>query len=80
MPAHPDLECVPSRATIAFPRFRDGRDAGPFVQRLFERHGVAVAPGCFFDSPAHFRLSFGGSTEKLRRGLAAIASCLADPA
>ncbi|HLN81449.1 MAG TPA: pyridoxal phosphate-dependent aminotransferase, partial [Thermoanaerobaculia bacterium] len=24
----PELECVPSHATIAFPRFRDGRDAG----------------------------------------------------
>jgi aspartate/methionine/tyrosine aminotransferase len=77
--AHPELECVPSRATIAFPRFRDGRDAGPFIQRLFENHSVAVAPGRFFDSPAHFRLSFGGATDKLRQGLASLASCLADP-
>jgi len=74
----PDLECVPSRATIAFPRFSDGRDAGLFADRLFAQHRIAVAPGSFFDSPAHFRLSFGGSTEKLRRGLASIARCL-DP-
>ena len=73
---HPDLECVPSRATIAFPRFRDGRDAEPFVDCLIEKHGVAVAPGRFFDSPAHFRLSFGGATEKVRQGLNAIARCL----
>ncbi|HKA35308.1 MAG TPA: pyridoxal phosphate-dependent aminotransferase [Thermoanaerobaculia bacterium] len=71
-----ELECVPSRSTIAFPRFRDGRDSGPFADRLFRDHRVAVAPGRFFDSPAHFRLSFGGATEKLRRGLAAIAACL----
>ncbi|HSP95368.1 MAG TPA: pyridoxal phosphate-dependent aminotransferase [Thermoanaerobaculia bacterium] len=74
--AHAELECVPSRATIAFPRFRDGRDAGPFIQRLFENHSVAVAPGRFFDSPAHFRLSFGGATEMVRRGVDAIAHCL----
>jgi len=70
------LEGVPSRATIAFPRFRDGRDAGPFVQKLFADHGVAVVPGTFFEAPAHFRLSFGGSTEKLRQGLATLAACL----
>lgn len=71
-----ELECVASSATIAFPRFRDGRDADPFIRRLFEEHGVAVAPGRFFDSPAHFRISFGGATEELRRGLDAIARCL----
>ncbi len=71
-----DLECVPSQATIAFPRFRDGRDADAFVKRLFEQYGVAVVPGSFFDSPAHFRIAFGGATEKLREGLGAIARCL----
>lgn len=72
----PELECVPSRATIAFPRFRDGRDAGPFVEMLLREHGVAVVPGTFFDSPAHFRIAFGGDTNALRRGLAAIGACL----
>src|SRR5262249_1394760 len=71
-----ELECVPSRSTIAFPRFRDGRDSGPFADRLFRDHRVAVAPGRFFDSPAHFRLSFGGATEKLNRGLAAVGRLL----
>ncbi len=74
-----ELECVPSSATIAFPRFRDRRNAEPFVRRLFAEHGVAVAPGRFFDSPAHFRLSFGGATDQLRRGLDAIARCLDSP-
>jgi len=73
-----ELECVPSRATIAFPRFRDGRDAAPFADRLMRERGVAVVPGSFFDSPSHFRLSFGGATEALGEGLAAIAACLDD--
>jgi aspartate/methionine/tyrosine aminotransferase len=73
---HDELECVPSPATIAFPRFADGRDAGSFVERLFREHGVAVVPGTFFDSPLHFRISFGGATALLERGLEAIADCL----
>jgi aspartate/methionine/tyrosine aminotransferase len=39
-------------------------------------YGVAVVPGSFFDSPSHFRISFGGATETLAEGLAAIAACL----
>ena len=72
----PELECAPSRATIAFPRFRDGRDASPFVDRLFAEHGVAVVPGRFFGSPSHFRIAFGGETATLARGLDAIAESL----
>jgi aspartate/methionine/tyrosine aminotransferase len=71
-----DLEFAPSRSTIAFPRLRDGGDAGRLVAELFAGHGVAVVPGSFFDSPAHFRLSFGGATQTLRRGLERIASAL----
>ena len=74
--AREELECVPSRATIAFPRFADSRDAGPFVERLFREQDVAVVPGSFFDSPSHFRISFGGATEPLRAGLEAIAATL----
>jgi aspartate/methionine/tyrosine aminotransferase len=74
--ARADLACVASSATIAFPRFRDSRDAGPFVERLLREQGVAVVPGSFFEAPAHFRLSFGGDTEALARGLEAIGRCL----
>jgi aspartate/methionine/tyrosine aminotransferase len=74
--SRPELEHVSSRATIVFPRFRSGRDAGPFIDDLFEQHRVAVAPGRFFDSPSHFRLSFGGGSENLRKGLRAIESLL----
>lgn len=73
-----DLECIPSRATIAFPRLSSATDVNDFVNRLFERYGTAVAPGAFFGAPAHFRVSFGGSTEKLRQGLDAMRRCLED--
>jgi len=75
----PSLQCAPSAATIAFPRFSDGRDSGPFVRRLFEQHGVAVAPGSFFGIPSHFRVSLGGSPSLLREGLEAIGRCLVEP-
>ncbi|HUM01140.1 MAG TPA: pyridoxal phosphate-dependent aminotransferase, partial [Thermoanaerobaculia bacterium] len=76
---HPALQCAPSVSTIAFPRFRDGRDAGPWVRRLFEEHGVAVVPGSFFGLPAHFRVSLGGATEVVRAGLDAIGRSLSRP-
>ncbi|HEY6146870.1 MAG TPA: pyridoxal phosphate-dependent aminotransferase [Thermoanaerobaculia bacterium] len=72
----PDLACVPSRATIAFPRLTGAEDAGDFARRLLEKHGTAVAPGAFFGAPAHFRISFGGATDRLAAGLEAIARCL----
>ena len=31
---------------------------------LLDRHGVAVAPGRFFESPAHFRVSLAGEPER----------------
>ncbi|MFN2387834.1 MAG: pyridoxal phosphate-dependent aminotransferase [Thermoanaerobaculia bacterium] len=68
----PELESVPPRGTIVFPRFRDGSDAGHFAEGLLRDHGVAVVPGAFFEAPAHFRLAFGGATDPLRRGLEAI--------
>jgi len=70
------LESVPSRATIAFPRLSDGADASRLVKRLFDNYSVAVVPGSFFDSPAHFRISFGGATEHVAKGLEAMGRCL----
>jgi hypothetical protein len=31
--------------------------------------GTSLGPGAFFDAPAHFRLGYGGDTEKIRAGL-----------
>lgn len=75
---HPRLEVAgPPVAPIVFPRLAGIDDAGPFVARLLERHGVAVAPGRFFDCPAHFRLSLAGSPEVLSQGLQCLADALA---
>jgi len=64
-------------ASVVFPRIRGVADAGPFVQHLLDRAGVAVAPGRFFDSPAHFRLSLAGATDRLETGLSALGDALA---
>ncbi len=74
--SRPELDCVPTPSSIAFPRFRDGRDARAFVEKLIAAERVTVVPGSFFESPSHFRVSLGGATEVLREGLARIARTL----
>ncbi len=71
-----DLEWVPSAGTIVFPRIKGVEDAGPFVERLMEERRTAVGPGRFFEAPAHFRLGYGGDTEKIRAGLDHLAAAL----
>lgn len=78
--SRPELECVAPAAPIAFPRFRDRRNAGPFVQRLFAKYRVAVVPGSFFSAPDQFRISLGGATAALREGLEAVGRALDHPA
>jgi aspartate/methionine/tyrosine aminotransferase len=70
---HSQLELVePPQASVMFPRLTGVSDSDPFVARLLSQHGVAVAPGRFFDAPAHFRVSLAGDTGKLRAGLDAL--------
>jgi aspartate/methionine/tyrosine aminotransferase len=76
--AHPELEvAVHERATVAFPRIRDIHDTSRFAERLMTERETAIVPGRFFEAPAHFRMGFGGPTEAVRGGLAAIADALA---
>jgi len=76
--AHPVLEvAAPPAASVVFPRIAGVADAGPFVQALLERQGVAVAPGRFFGAPAHFRISAAGRPDVLERGLAGLHDALA---
>jgi aspartate/methionine/tyrosine aminotransferase len=77
--ATPGLECVPPRATLAFPRLRGSSDSRAFSERLFRETGTAVAPGHFFGAPAHFRMSFGGLPSEVSAGLDSIARCLDGP-
>ena len=76
--ANPELEVtVHERATVAFPRIRQVEDTTRFAERLLAEREVAIVPGRFFEAPRHFRVGFGGPTESLRIGLAAIADALA---
>jgi aspartate/methionine/tyrosine aminotransferase len=75
--AQPRLEIAePPRASVTFPRLRGSADAEPFVRALLDQHGVAVAPGHFFDAPAHLRISLAGSTDTLVSGLERIGRLL----
>src|SRR5436190_121321 len=67
--ARPELEWVPSVGTVVFPRIRGVSDATTFADRLMRERQTAVVPGAFFDSPAHFRLGYGGVPATLRAGL-----------
>ncbi len=74
---HPELEVgVLPAASVIFPRIAGCADAEPFVEHLRARHGVAVAPGRFFDAPAHFRVSLAGRTDALEAGLARLGPAL----
>ena len=73
----PELEYVdPCGGTVVFPRLRGVADAGPFVDRLAKQYDLAVAPGHFFQAPAHFRLGIGGAPAAVDAGLTQLRSAL----
>ena len=76
---HPRLEvgALPA-ASVIFPRIAGRMDAEPFVLHVLARHGVAIAPGRFFDAPAHFRVSLAGRTDALEAGLARLGQALGE--
>jgi aspartate/methionine/tyrosine aminotransferase len=75
--ARRELEYVPpAGGTVVFPRLQAQPDASTFVDRLFDEEQVGVVPGRFFQSPAHFRLAFGGPAETLQAGLERIGGLL----
>ena len=74
--SRPELEWVPSAGTIVFPRIRGVADSQPFVDRLMRERKTALGPGFFFEAPAHFRLGYGGNTDRIREGLAHVAAAL----
>jgi aspartate/methionine/tyrosine aminotransferase len=66
---HPELVLPePPSCSVTFPRIAGVSDVALFTQTLLG-HGVAVAPGWFFEAPAHFRISLAGRTETLQSGL-----------
>jgi aspartate/methionine/tyrosine aminotransferase len=73
--AHPQFELAePPWCSVTFPRIAGVSDAEAWVQRVLNQHGVAVAPGRFFESPAHFRISLAGRPEALEAGFAALSA------
>jgi aspartate/methionine/tyrosine aminotransferase len=74
--AHPELEWVPSAGTVVFPRIHGVADASSFIDRLMREYKTAVGPGRFFEAPAHFRLGYGGDTDKIRAGLERVSALL----
>ena len=58
--AHPQFELAERPwCSVTFPRIAGVSDAEAWVQQVLNQHGVAVAPGRFFEAPAHFRISSG---------------------
>ncbi len=68
---------APPSATVMFPQVTGVERADTFVTALATDFGVAVAPGHFFDAPAHVRISLAGATAPLADGLARLATALA---
>lgn len=68
--AHPGLRLAePPRATVIFPEVARVADTSALVAEIAATHGVAVAPGRFFDAPSHLRISLAGDTTRLAEGL-----------
>jgi len=75
--ASPELEYVdPAGGTVVFPRLRGIDDATRFVDRLMKEYDLAVAPGHFFEAPAHFRLGIGGAPAAMDAGLTQLRAAL----
>jgi aspartate/methionine/tyrosine aminotransferase len=74
--SHLQLESVPSAGTVVFPRIAGVADARPFVDRVMQDGHTALGPGSFFDAPAHFRLGYGGESDRLEEGLARTSAVL----
>ncbi|MBI1804098.1 MAG: aminotransferase class I/II-fold pyridoxal phosphate-dependent enzyme [Ignavibacteria bacterium] len=64
-----DIECVkPDYGTVIFPKLKTG-DVGTLYSLLSKRYETSIAPGKFFEMPAHFRIGLGLSTEVFQEGL-----------
>jgi len=75
--AHPQLELAEAPAcSVVFPRLAGRPGAEAFVEVMRERHGVALAPGRFFEAPTHFRISLAGDPDVLTDGLRHLGSYL----
>jgi aspartate/methionine/tyrosine aminotransferase len=63
-------------ANVLFARLPRGLDGEAFAQHLVTRHGTLVVPGRFFEMPSYVRISIGGETQPLARGLETVSAAL----
>ena len=64
-----DLQVVrPEFGTVMFPRVVQGT-AEELCRLLREKYETSVVPGRFFETPAHFRIGFAGTSDILKDGL-----------
>lgn len=68
--------CLPEGGNVIFPRLPPDVDGDRFADVLARRYGTQVVPGRYFESPRHFRMSFGCGRATLHRGLANISHAL----
>jgi aspartate/methionine/tyrosine aminotransferase len=77
--SHPRLEWLePAAGTTAFPRMRDVDDTASFVETLIRNHDTIVVPGHFFQTPQHFRISFGGRADIVSEAISRLDRALRD--
>lgn len=75
-----DLEAVrPEFGTIVFPRVKHGTTE-QLIAVLGTKYETSVAPGSFFEMPAHFRLGIAGDTKTLTEGLGRLGAALDEEA
>jgi aspartate/methionine/tyrosine aminotransferase len=75
--SRPELEWIPpAGGTVGFPRIKGIDNTDPFVDMMLNDYETGFVPGRFFQSPAHFRIAFGGPADILAGGLEALGRAL----
>jgi capreomycidine synthase len=69
---------LPHGGVSAFPAFPGVDDTVALCDKLLDEHGVLLVPGVCFGHPDRVRLGFGGPTQDLQDGLAAVAKAVAE--
>ena len=69
---------VPDGGNVVFPRLPAGIESDALADHLVREYSTLVVPGRFFQSPRHFRFSFGMRGAHLVRGLRHISRALDD--
>ncbi|MDZ4375412.1 MAG: pyridoxal phosphate-dependent aminotransferase, partial [Phenylobacterium sp.] len=60
---------LPPYGCMFFPRIVGVEDTRTLSRRLYERYGVLVTPGEYFEAPGHLRVGFGADAASVGRGL-----------